>query len=112
VSVTVTGSRFFEDELATRTRSIDDVLVQWVPRFVHAVDALMFHGLIRTAHAVRALDHRDTRVRRGEFARGLALWAYEATDDEVFLQAIGKVRHLHGVRNVHGIARAMLGRAA
>jgi hypothetical protein len=41
-----------------------------------------------------------------------ALRAYEASHDEVFLQAIGKVRHLHGVRNVLGIARAMLRRAA
>src|ERR1044071_5741029 len=31
---------FFEDELATR--SVDDVLLQWVPRFVHAIDALLF----------------------------------------------------------------------
>src|SRR5204862_7073426 len=28
-----------------------------------------------TAHAARALEHNDTEVRRGELARGLALWA-------------------------------------
>ncbi|HEY3818033.1 MAG TPA: hypothetical protein VGL81_12725 [Polyangiaceae bacterium] len=51
------------------------VLGRWVPRFAHEVGAFLFHGLIRTAHATRALAHRDTPARRGELARGLALWA-------------------------------------
>lgn len=34
-----------------------------------------FHGLIRTAHAVRALRERDTPARRDELANGLAYWA-------------------------------------
>ena len=36
---------------------------------------MLFHGLIRTAHAARALEHSDTPARRDELARGLALWA-------------------------------------
>lgn len=53
----------------------EDVVARWVPRFAHDVGALLFHGLIRTAHAVRALDYLDTPTRRAELARGLALWA-------------------------------------
>jgi hypothetical protein len=64
---------FFEAELVRSP--FPDVLGQWLPRFVHDVGALLFHGLIRTAHAVRALDRQDTPARRGELARGLALWA-------------------------------------
>src|SRR5262245_44996033 len=64
---------YFEKEL--ENQPFQDVLARWVPRFAHEVGAFLFHGLIRTAHAVRALDHKDTPARRGEFARGLALWA-------------------------------------
>ena len=52
-----------------------DVVTSWVERFADDVGTLLFHGLIRTAHAVRALEHKDTPARRGELARGLALWA-------------------------------------
>jgi hypothetical protein len=221
---------------ALESTPFSQVLAQWVPRFIHEVDAWLFHGLIRTAHAVRALDHHDTRSRRDELMRGLSLWAigvkhppsdhlapdtaeralerdvlgfaragaatfiatpnipnvhlvtgpmayamimhhldvpthraaaaafrrtharalrdvdrhradaasepigilddqlfgwlakshdahpiklteaalrgYAATNDEIFLQAIGKLRHLHGIKNVLGIARAVLRRAA
>jgi hypothetical protein len=62
-----------ETELASA--AFPDVLSRWIPRFAYAVEALFFHGLIRTAHAVRALDDADTPARRGELARGLALWA-------------------------------------
>jgi hypothetical protein len=52
-----------------------DVLARWVPRFSHDMGALLFHGVIRTGHATRALEHIDTPARRAELARGLALWA-------------------------------------
>jgi hypothetical protein len=58
-----------------REGRFEDVVARWVPRFLHEVGTWLFHGLIRTAHAVRALEHRDTPARRGELARGLALWA-------------------------------------
>src|SRR5262245_16929154 len=65
--------KYFETEL--ESESFGDVLALWVPRFVHDVGTFLFHGLIRTGHAVRALEHKDTAVRRRELARGLALWA-------------------------------------
>jgi hypothetical protein len=65
--------RHFEAEL--EASPFPDVLGRWVPRFAHDVGAFLFHGLIRTAHATRALSQRNTPARRGELARGLALWA-------------------------------------
>jgi len=65
--------RHFESEL--NGNPFRDVLASWVGRFAHDAGAVLFHGLIRTAHAARALQHKDTPLRRGELARGLALWA-------------------------------------
>jgi len=65
--------RHFESELDNDP--FRDVLAAWVERFAHDSGAFLFHGLIRTAHAARALQHKDTQTRRGELARGLALWA-------------------------------------
>jgi len=65
--------RYFESELDGNP--FRDVLAAWLERFAHDTGAFLFHGLIRTAHAARALQHKDTQVRRDELARGLALWA-------------------------------------
>lgn len=65
--------RHFQEEL--NGHSAREVLAEWVPRFAHEVGAFLFHGLIRTAHASRALERKDTPARRAELARGLALWA-------------------------------------
>jgi hypothetical protein len=51
------------------------VVARWTPRLAPGVSAAVFHGLIRTAHAVRALRRRDTRERRGELGIALAYWA-------------------------------------
>ena len=40
--------------------SVSEVLAEWVPRFAHEVGPFLFHGLIRTAHATRALSRKDT----------------------------------------------------
>jgi len=61
-------------------RAIEDdgwepVVAVWVPRLVPGLSAALFHGVIRTAHAVRALGVADTPTRRAELARGLGLWA-------------------------------------
>ena len=61
-------------------RAIDDqgwagVVETWVPRLMPALRTALFHGAIRTAHAVRAIDAADTRPRRGELARALGYWA-------------------------------------
>lgn len=76
------------------------VLARWVPRFAHEVGAFLFHGLIRTAHATRALDYRDTPARRAELARGLALWAIGVTSPpaEAPTQTIHRLHFLHLAR--------------
>jgi hypothetical protein len=51
------------------------VVATWVPRLMPALRTALFHGAIRTAHAVRAVDAVDTPPRRGELARALGYWA-------------------------------------
>ena len=51
------------------------VVAAWVPRLMPALRTALFHGAIRTAHAVRAIDAVDTPPRRGELARALGYWA-------------------------------------
>jgi hypothetical protein len=51
------------------------VVETWVPRLMPALRTALFHGAIRTAHAVRAIDAADTAPRRGELARALGYWA-------------------------------------
>src|SRR5215470_3212392 len=62
------------------TQAMDDdgwtaVVATWVPRLMPALRTALFHGAIRTAHAVRAIDAVDTPPRRGELARALGYWA-------------------------------------
>ena len=47
----------------------------WVPRLVPGLASVLFHGAIRTAHAVRALSVADTEQRRAELVRSLAYWS-------------------------------------
>ena len=61
-------------------RSIADdgwplVIEVWVPRLMPGLVAALFHGVIRTAHAVRAIEHADTPARTAELARALGNWA-------------------------------------
>jgi hypothetical protein len=61
-------------------RAIEDdgwasVVETWVPRLMPALRTALFHGAIRTAHAVRAIDAADSPPRRGELARALGYWA-------------------------------------
>lgn len=51
------------------------VVEVWVPRLAPALSTALFHGAIRTAHAVRAVDTADTPARRAELARALGYWA-------------------------------------
>jgi hypothetical protein len=46
------------------------VVETWVPRLMLTLRTALFHGAIRTAHAVRAIDAVDTPPRRGELAQG------------------------------------------
>src|SRR5688572_13981895 len=43
-----------------------EVVARWVPRLAPGVSAAIFHGVIRTAHATRALRRRETRARLDE----------------------------------------------
>lgn len=51
------------------------VVEQWVPRLLPGLVVALFHGEIRTAHAVRALSFEDSAPRRAELARALGYWA-------------------------------------
>ena len=51
------------------------VVQTWVPRLMPGLRTALFHGAIRTAHAVRAIDAADTEPRRGELVRALGYWA-------------------------------------
>jgi hypothetical protein len=50
-------------------------LGEWVPRLSPGIVAAAFHGVIRTAHAVRSLEEMETPARRRELAEGLGYWA-------------------------------------
>ncbi len=63
----------FREELAEAAWR--EVLERWVVRLVAGLSAAATHGVIRTAHAVRALARRETPERLAELARGLAYWA-------------------------------------
>jgi hypothetical protein len=52
-----------------------DVLARWWARLLPGISAGATHGVIRTAHAVRALGDGETPERVAELGRGLAYWA-------------------------------------
>jgi hypothetical protein len=64
---------FFERELAERPWR--EALDEWSARLAPGIMAGATHGLLRTAHAVRALDRGETPYRLRELAEGLAYWA-------------------------------------
>ncbi len=64
---------FFDRQVEERPWK--EVLSEWAALFAPGVVAAAFHGVIRTAHAVRSLDARETRARRRELAEGLGYWA-------------------------------------
>jgi hypothetical protein len=51
------------------------VLDEWLPRLLPGVGVALFHGAIRSAHAVRAIETADTPARRAELVRALGYWA-------------------------------------
>lgn len=51
------------------------VVRRWAPRLVPGLAGSATHGIIRSAHATRALVARDNAIRRRELATGLAYWA-------------------------------------
>jgi hypothetical protein len=63
----------FETEMADRPLAA--VVGESVPRLAPGTVGAATHGLIRTAHGLRALGGADTPPRRLEVATGLAYWA-------------------------------------
>jgi hypothetical protein len=64
---------FFQAKIAED--SWRTVLGRWTERLAPGIIAAAFHGVIRTAHAVRSLDRAETPPRRRELAEGLGYWA-------------------------------------
>ena len=64
---------FFVNELNTAPWRA--VLNRWVERLAPAICASATHGVIRVAHAVRALSLDETPMRVAELAAGLGYWA-------------------------------------
>ncbi|HXQ59562.1 MAG TPA: hypothetical protein VN799_05670 [Acidimicrobiales bacterium] len=62
-------------ERAVAREGWERVVEVWVPRLVPGMATALFHGVIRTAHAVRAIDTVETDPRRAELARALGYWA-------------------------------------
>jgi hypothetical protein len=88
------------------------VLGTWCDAFAPGIVAAAFHGVIRTAHAVRSLDRGETPARLRELAEGLGYWAatYEALPespgrpaaDRLPSQAIARVESLPPTKRVRG----------
>lgn len=60
---------------ALREEPWRDVVARWSERLAAGISAAATHGVIRVAHATRALARRDTPLRRDELAQALGLWA-------------------------------------
>lgn len=103
----------------------DAVLRAWLPRLLPALQWALFHGAIRTAHAVRAIGEADTPARRAELARALGYWAggFEPGSDpapvapglddpgrtvvETAAEAARRYRTKPTIINLHGVTAAM-----
>jgi len=100
------------------------VVEVWVPRLMPGLATVLFHGVIRTAHAVRAVNTADTEPRRAELARSLAYWSArfrpgeDVAPDEDFQHvragavesaADGASRYAtrRSIFNLHGVTGAM-----
>jgi hypothetical protein len=74
-----------------------ELLREWIPRLMPGVTAYGTHGLIRTAHAARALAAAETPPRLAELASGLSTWA-------AYFQRLPGVPRLTGARDtVHSL---------
>ncbi|HTT85721.1 MAG TPA: hypothetical protein VMF60_00010 [Acidimicrobiales bacterium] len=102
---------------------------QWVPRLMPGLATALFHGAIRTAHAVRAVRASETEARQAELARALAYWSarfhpgpvpadvetpdgtiVEDAHREVVEAAAAGARHYvvqPSIFNLHGVTGAM-----
>ncbi|MFD4511428.1 hypothetical protein [Streptomyces sp. NPDC058457] len=76
----------FERELAEGEWA--DVLARWWPRLLPGMSGVLTHGVIRTAHAVRAVvtGGPDNRLQLAELAHGLGYWAARYSEGGVAVQ--------------------------
>ncbi|MEU1322532.1 hypothetical protein [Streptomyces microflavus] len=76
----------FERELAQAPWP--EVLARWWPRLLPGMSGVLTHGVIRTAHAVRAISRagEENLAYRRELAQGLGYWAARYAS------------HTHGIR--------------
>jgi Questin oxidase-like len=85
-------AELFERELADQPWR--EVLARWWPRLMPGMSGALTHGVIRTAHAVRALVHAgdDGRLQRTELAQGLGYWAARYTAERRDADLDGEAR--------------------
>jgi len=93
------------------TQAIDDngwpaVVATWVPRLMPALRTALFHGAIRAAHAVRAIDAVDTPPRRGELARALGYWAARYREGQPASPLAQRRARSSPLRDVAGMLRS------
>ncbi len=90
--------KFFREQISSS--SWQQILSSWVPNLAPGICADATHGVIRTGHAARSLGRKETHLRIGELASGLAVWAstylelpssYDSDSDLSPKDAIGKV---------------------
>jgi len=62
-------------DVGLRERPWRDVLVEWWPRLAPGAVASATHGLIRTGHALRSLEIKETASRVRELGVALGYWA-------------------------------------
>ncbi|WP_217549280.1 questin oxidase family protein [Streptomyces sp. GbtcB6] len=79
----------FERELAGDEWT--DVLARWWPRLLPGMSGVLTHGVIRTAHAVRAVVTAgpDNRPQLAELAQGLGYWAARYSEGGVVVEEDG-----------------------
>ncbi len=100
------------------------VVQVWAPRLLPGMATALFHGAIRTGHAVRAMAVADTPARRQELALALGYWAArfrpgqvgpgaDEVDDvrgAIVAAAAGAARYYLAAPNIyflHGVTGAM-----
>jgi hypothetical protein len=121
--------RLLHEWMGYFAQAIDDegwsaTVAVWVPRLMPGLVAALFHGVIRTSHAVRAIEEADTESRRAELARALGNWAVwfapgEPVDEDaefddpqpVALLAAAEAARCYvadpNIFNLHGVTGAM-----
>ncbi len=64
---------FFRREI--KQAGVKPALATWCRRLAPGMSGVAFHGVIRTAHAMRAHTREPSGITRAELAAGLAYWA-------------------------------------